>query len=387
MMAAAAMPLAAVARERPVPAPRWTYLLCDLLTDRPLAAVAMSGVSMDRRISAVGSFNGTIPIPNEQVAKPLRGIDPQTTALYALRDGEVWWGGIVWTWDPKASGRGGAQVDVQAASFESFLWRNELTRDMPSIAQRDQLSIARDLVQHLAAEPGGNIGITYGTELSGVLRDRTLYLASSSNTYGDLLDNLSRVEDGFEYTIETSGTRAARSKLLRLGYPTVAPELSAAPMFAASRILDWSEPRDGTRGATWFRARGSTVQDDPALAENQEPLMSATFKADDLLAAGWPRLTRTVDRSSVTQQETLDKWARRTRDTDAGPKRLFTADVNVVGADWSPGLLGAAHRFRLDDPWHGGTEVVRRVVGCRISPPERGQAERVSLEFEDVEVQ
>lgn len=370
--------------------PRWRYLFCDLLTDRPLCMMEMSGVKMTHRLSAVGELSGKIPIPNTTAADKAKLIIGQKTAVYALRsvDGSTylpWWGGIVWS-APRASGTAGSAIlTISASSFESFLNRGYLETDYADYVQTDQLAIARGYWAMRQSQPGGNIGMTGDGSLSGVLRDRSGLLRSNKLNLGDELDKLANVINGFEYHVhvylDADGNRV---KLLRLGYPVI--QGSTVPLFSmgpgGGRLIKWGDTPDGTAGATMFYARGQAVTDTSNVAEEVPPPVSDPQPAQELLDAGWPRLVEMDDFSSVSDVATLNAHAQAKRDLYAGAVNTFTATVSVLGTSWTPADLGSVHRFRINDAWWQGQELQHRVIGCTITPPEKGSAESVDLVFE-----
>lgn len=375
-------------QNHPTDRPQWRYLFTDLLTDNPLALVPMSGVQMSRRISAAGDLTGTIAVPNADVANQVKKIIAQRTACYAMRslDGSTflpWWGGIVWT-PARASGtNGAAQVSISAATFESFLGRGYLEEDLADLTDVEQLDIARTLWNERQRFADGNINVQLGTETSGILRDRTEYRVANKVNLGQALDDLANVIDGFEYTIEVFLDGGERKKLLRLGYPELSPD-GPMPLFTmgpgGGRLLKWTDSPDGTAGDTVFYARGAAPDSD--VTAEVEPPVSTAVPAQDLLDAGWPRLVRMDDYSTVSDVDTLTDHAEQIRDLYQGAVNTFSATVSVVGTDWTPAKLGATHRFKIDDAFWQGQELQHRVVGFTIHPPERGQAETVDLIFE-----
>ena len=109
----------------------YRYLLCDLLTDTPLASLPLSGVSFDRRISRVGSFSGRLEASTPALVAlgKLAHAYAGRSALWVYRDNSLWWGGIPWTVQPRQGPRGGVEVAVQAATFDSYAHHRRLYAD------------------------------------------------------------------------------------------------------------------------------------------------------------------------------------------------------------------------------------------------------------------
>ena len=74
--------------------PAYRYLLTDLLTDRLLAELPLTGVSFDRRISRVGALSGTLVAPSKHLVDlgKLMHTYAGRAALWVYRDSALWWG-------------------------------------------------------------------------------------------------------------------------------------------------------------------------------------------------------------------------------------------------------------------------------------------------------
>lgn len=181
-------------------APPYRILLCDLRSDTLLDALPIQGVSIDDYIGKTGRLTGTVPIPNaELAARARRALIPGRTGVWVERGREIWWGGILWTLNLASDDRGFLGAQVQCGGWESYLYRR-LLFDTLTATQVDQLDIVRELIDYAQETPGGNLGITYDSTVSGVLRDRT-FLRYDQPSVGELLDQLSSLERGFEWRI------------------------------------------------------------------------------------------------------------------------------------------------------------------------------------------
>jgi len=380
---------------------RYRFAFRDLLTDDPIVELPLSGVSYSRRISSVGTFQGSLTIPmdggSNDLAERVRRICPHVTAdggrnqvppaaIYALRsDGgpfTPWWGGMVVNVQLTSAAQGAVQVTIAGNSWEQHLHRGYLESDIDALSGVDQFDIARTLWQARQDQPGGDIGVTYGTELSGVLRDRTQYLVANEVNLGDALDQLANVLNGFEYTIDTfMDTDGSMVKRLRLA-SEISGTRSNLPIFSMSRnggnLLAWSAQEDYTSGNTVYYARGA--QADDGLSADLAPPVSDAAAATDLLAAGWPRYVAFADYSTVSSQSVLDDHATANRDLNAGAAEMFTATVRVGNSGWTPNMLGSDHRFKIRDAM-GDLDFTRRVIGYTVSLSDTG-AESIAFEFQ-----
>lgn len=360
---------------------RYRVLVCDLRSDRLLDVLPLHEVRVEDYIGKAGSLSGTVPIPNQAMADRVRPLlTPARTALWVERDRRIWWGGVLWSANPGSDERGHITVEVQAGTFDTYL-EHRMLRTTHRAKNLDQLDIARDLVDYAQAQPGGDIGITYDTELSGVERSRT-FSASDQPTIRDLLDKLSNAEDGFEWRIRCyrDAGSGARVKLLDLGYPHLTRGGDEVVFTHPGHVLTYAFPTDGTTVANVWQARGATSNRNQTAAS--KPLLSELLVAERDLADGWPRLDGSSDHHSVDDAETLNSYARaeaaRARRPQVIPEITVHLDEQV-----SPDLLGRTVRIRIRDMWHpAGYDAHHRVVGISVQPPERGRGESATLTLE-----
>ncbi|MET8098834.1 hypothetical protein ABZV29_20460 [Streptomyces sp. NPDC005236] len=361
-------------------APPYRLLFCDLRSDQLLDALPVQGVALDDYIGKTGRLTGTVPIPNRAIAeRARRAIVPGRTAVWVERGRDLWWGGILWTLALASDSRGFLGAQIQAGGWESYLYRR-LLYDTQVAEQVDQLDIARGLVDYVQNTPGGNVGITYDTAVSGIPRDRT-YLRYDLPTIGDLLDDLAAVEDGFEWRIASfRDADGRRVKQLRLGHPVIRAGASEIVLDHPGPVLSYTWPVDATVKANAWQSRGASVNTNQAA--DSYPLTSPVLVDDADIAAGWPRLDGSSDYTTVEQQATLDAHARADQAAARNPVQIPEVEV-LLGGNITPALLGATVRLRIRDLWHPDTLDARyRVVGLSITPPERGRPETARLYLE-----
>lgn len=361
-------------------APAYRLLLCDLRSDQVLDVLPVTGVSLDDYIGKTGRLTGNVPVPNRAIAERARkALLPGRTGVWVERGRDIWWGGILWTLSLSSDTRGFLTAQIQCGGWESYLYRR-LLYDTQVAEQVDQLDVARGLVDYVQGTPGGDIGITYDTHTSGVLRDRT-YLRYDLPTVGDLLDDLAAVENGFEWRITSfRDTAGRRVKRMQLGYPKITAGTADIVLDHPGPVLSYSWPTDATQKANAWQSRGATINNNQA--EDSYPLMSTLLVDDTDVAAGWPRLDGSSDYTTVELQPTLDAHAR--ADSAAALRPVVIPEVEVLlGGQITPALLGATVRLRIRDLWHPDVLDSRfRVVGMSITPPERGRPETAKLYLE-----
>lgn len=360
----------------------YRYLLCDLLTDTPLVDLPLTGVTFEKRISRVGPLQATLHATNPKLVERARIAHAYAgrSALWVFRDGQVWWGGVLWTARATQAERGGVTLALAGATFDSYAHHRTLRATL-NYVQTDQGLIIPRLWQHLQADPRGHIGMAAEDQPTGVLRDRAYY-DHEHHKYGELIEALGDVEGGPEHTVDTyldeTDTRTKRLRVAnRLGATTPSIVFQRAAR-GGGRVLEWDDTADAVDGGTTFQTRGDAAEGN--VGEEQTPLLSAVHEAHELLDAGWPLLDVTEDRPGVTELATLDGHAMALRDARAGQVQTKGYRVQVGDTGWTPNRLGDPVRIRLRDLWHTETtDDTVRPVGCKVTAAEKGTPETIEL--------
>ena len=366
--------------------PTYRYLLCDLLTDQPIAEPPLSGVQFTRRISRTGDLSATLTAVNTDTVRAARLLHRYAgrAALYVYRDSAIWWGGIPWSVVPAQDKRGGVVVQVQAATFDSYAHHRRLYANK-TYTQVDQGVIIPDLWRTIQLDARGDIGVYADDQPTGIPRDRT-YLASEMAYVGKLIEDLGDVIDGPEHTIDVyADEHGNRVKRLRLGQRLGLDEPRAVFQRAVrggGRVLSWKHASDAVDGGTVFQTRGDSPNGN--VGEDVEPLMSQRVEATELLAAGWPLLDVTQDYSGVSESATLDGHAHGLRARQSGAQQISSYTVQTGTTDWSPNRVGDPVRLKLHDLWHDPpVDLTVRPVGCTVRAAEADAPETIDLLFGD----
>ncbi|MFG1963077.1 hypothetical protein [Nonomuraea sp. NPDC049028] len=409
-LAAAAFTVFLPSAEEPVPDPpvvqpfapgrgasKFRYVFTRLLDRTYLGDLNLTNVTFDKRILQPGAFSATIPIPNrrigDQVAEIIPrddtdlSIGPGVITCQIFREGEPWGEYWITSAQPSRSRRGTPAIQLRGSTLDAYLAHVEIQSDLNYSA--DQIDIARSLLSHLSAQAHANISLTLQPGTSGVVRDRT-YLESEGASYGGRLVELAQVDDGFEWVIDLALVDGALQRQWRWGYPKLGVQSPAPHLFADGRsggdILEWGEEIDALRGGTRWRARGATASTDASTTST--PLISDAHEATAHLAAGWPRLDRTLSYSTVSQQQTLEDYAAFWAATAPGALRVDQVTVTFGKVvTFTPNTLGDSGRFYFNNQWHRGVWRTRRIIGIGITPTSRGSGkEEARLVLEGLEV-
>lgn len=369
--------------------PEYTYRFANLLSDSDLAEVELTNVKFDRRIIQPGAFAATIPVTNRDIATQVKKIVPAKTIVHVYRDADIWGTYIIWQMKVRSSSRGPVVVDLQGATLESWFYRRIIDVDL-SYDNVDQFDIARALVNNAQTgwfpyESNSDLNIIYQSNDSGVLRDRSYYLADAASV-GQRLEELAAVDNGFEYMISTYVDVDAGSRIREFVLATELGSENLDVLFTyPGSILSYDITYDATDAGTAWWTRGDTINDDAT--QTSFPLMTeAPVMADLWLESGFPHLDRVVDYSSVTVLDTLEDYAAWWRDNHSGVAAVPVVEIATSGASTiiPPTALGTTARFTIVDEFFalGDFSSENRVIGIEVTPPERGNQEKIRLVIE-----
>lgn len=373
----------------------YTYRFADLLSDADVAELELSGVKFDRRIIQPGAFSANITVTNRDIAEQVKKIVPAKTVVHVYRDADIWGTYIIWSMRVRSSSRSGVNVEIQGASLESWLYKRVLDYDLEFEAE-DQFNIARDLLDFAQAgwipyqNSANLLIISQPGILSGVERDRT-YLRTDAASFGQRLEELANVDNGFEYYINTYVDIDSSSRVREF---VLAEELGSDILDSVytypGSILSYEINMDATEAATAFWARGESTQDD-VVADSNALMTTAPDLAEDWLDQGFPHMDKVVDYSSVSDLETLEEYATWWADTHPGYLSIPVIEINTVDTPTmiTPSSLGSRAQFVIYDEYFGIANgqpeysTIQRVVGIEVTPSQRGSAEKVRYVIED----
>ncbi|APE23332.1 MULTISPECIES: hypothetical protein [Streptomyces] len=366
-------------------------IFCDLLTDQTLDILPLRDVSFDDYIGKAGSLSGTVPIPDKAIADRVKKVREGRTAVYLERGGDLWWGGIVWTSTLQSSGRGVLTLGIQAATFDSYAGRRRIRTDITYDTPTDQLEIARRLWRELdvqtypdapAGEEPRRLGITFGNEIPKFQKTAS-WRKGDETVYLEALDQLAATENGFEHQILVyrDPVTGQRIRQLRIGEPKIVTGATDLVFDRPGVILSYSFPYDATRGGTTAVARGASTNANAA-AESR-PIFSGTQYASDLLVDGWPLIDLSSDHNEISDQLALDSVAATELAQARGAVVIPSISIHLGGIV-PPALLGRVARIRITDEWYSqGLDARYRIIGVKITPPERGRADTAELYLEE----
>src|ERR1044071_2022856 len=369
--------------------PEYTYRFADLLSDSDICELELANVRFDRRIIQPGAFSASISVTNSDIATQVKKVVPARTIVHVYRDADIWGTYIIWSMKMRSSSHGPVQVDIQGATLESWFDKRLVDVDQGYIGL-DQFHIARGLVENSQVgwspyEANANLGIQYGSNISGVNRDRRYYVTDGASV-GQRLQELAAVDNGFEYMVSTYVDEELG---YRVRYFTIATQLGSENLDVLftypGSISAYDITYDATDAATAWWTRGDTIQDDATATEF--PLMTtAPVLADEWLDNGFPHIDKVVDYASVTSLSTLQDYAAWWRDNHSGVVAVPVIEISTAETVTiiPPSALGTVAKFTIVDEMFelGQFSSENRIIGIEVTPPERGSQERIHLVIE-----
>lgn len=365
----------------------WTYLIADLATNVPIGELPMSTASIMKMLNGAGTLIGTsVPITDARV-RSLNAYDMTTPArrvIYAIRDSEPFWGGIIWTrlYDSEAQ-----TVQLGCGDFWTYFDHRKLIPILSSvppvgptdIAQLsitysgyDQNDIARALVTLAQSHTGGNIGVTFDTTVSGLARDRT-YWGYELGDIGPRLKELVNVQGGPDAVFDVNGYNAQGRvvRTLRLGTPTLGVQGSPHVWETGGNIIKYRWPSDGTKMATRTFGHGSGQDINTPIAAWED-----TVKYTN----GWPLLESEVSYTTVVDYTTLQNNTVADQIVSRLPVVLPTLTVR---GDKAPMIgeysVGDDALVNINDAWRQNLSARMRIVQIDITPSDDAETPTLTM--------
>jgi len=351
----------------------------DLRTGTRIAELPLNGLRYSSVLNGAGELSGTLPLPvdDPDLAQIYNdAVDEVRRQIVVERNGTPVWCGIVWAspYDDETQTR-----DVRASETWSY-YRKRTIATRRVYRSTDQLTIARQLVTDANGVTGGDIGVTVGTETSGVNRDFNAEVYERKNV-AEEIERMSELTNGFDFSIDPSWNSSGDLvKNLRFWYPRKGRNQSkTGHVFEVGRnnLIGWDWPTDGTRYANRVIVTGG--------GDGPSTRSSVRTNTDALIAvasggAGYPLVEEVISESQEVVQANLNGLADNALNKFSNrvvvPKLVVRADVDPTFGSW---VVGDAVRFRcqpgLSPRFPNGIDTNRRIVGFTVNVQDTGSEE------------
>lgn len=342
----------------------YRILVADLKTNVIREEIPFTDFSYSRVLCRAGAFTGRLPYTHPKAT--LLNINPKQIALYVERDGVIVYGGIIWT----ARVSGSNLLEVGSEGFWSYFNRR-LIRHTIDLSSTDQLDIARRILndaQSATLSPGGSINLLIDSDLSGVLRQRT-YNAFERKTVSTAVEELSALDNGFDFRVDCQWESNAITKRLRWGYPRLGVRGGLVfELGGNAQAVAWL--LDGSKDANLVDAVGA--------GEGANMLISTASDPSQLTA--FPLLETTVSFKDVTMPDTLADHAIAALAARSGSLGLSNVVIRTTtDAPVGSWTVGDDVRIRADDGFLQ-IDSLYRIVSDQVKVDAQGN-EDVSIAF------
>lgn len=289
-------------------------------------------------------------------------LGPGRTSVYVERDGVILWGGILWTL--RADLVAGT-MSISGEGLMSYFRRRHIRTTAPFTAVTGT-SIARSLITTAQATTGGDIGLEVDASDWGPLRDRS-YFGYERKPVLESIEQLSAVEDGFDFYVQHAWSASGIVNTLVFDYPSTGHPTSY--VFAVGRnCIAVGADYDGTNVATTVDALGSGEGDSAPLATVQ----------DETLLDDFPVLETVLSYNDVSSIDTLTTHAQRALTRAAGPMRHIKLEVATSDPPIGSYRVGDLVRVVASHGWLNLDETFR-IVELSTSAGDQGEKVNVTL--------
>ncbi|MFF2566692.1 hypothetical protein [Streptomyces sp. NPDC058084] len=339
------------------------------LTGGLLAAdLPLSEVEFGLALNATGDFSGTLA-PRFAHLLPAQ-LDPGNTLLTAERDGTLLWGGIVWRAQPE-----GPAYPIEAAGWGSYLHRRHDVHGnlggRGPYTYADPCRVIRDAWAYAQSQPDGDLRVTVDPTTSRATAGtpaepyRTDWWEAP--VLGEVVDDMTQVEGGPEWTETTEPGPGRPAGRVRLGWP-----------------------RLGTRRTDISFASGINVATTVPVAYDADAYAQVVIalgagegrgrrRAIDAVRDGRLRLEHVLD---VPAEKANDRLAARARAERTARQVLGeVTEIEVIDHPAAPigsWQIGDDVRVTLHDRW-SEFDGWCRITGWSLRPPHGDAPERVTL--------
>jgi hypothetical protein len=357
----------------------YTYLIADLASGTILDELPLSGVSFDKRLNDTGSFRGQVPVddPVVRARHPRLLTEPGRNAIYVDRDGELLWGGIIWT---SRYGAAKGVLEIGASDFLSYFERRRVlatpvsATGTVSYSNVDQLAIAADLIDLAQSHPGGDLDLEVrGSDSSGIART-VAYSAGELKPVADALRDLANADGGFDFAVDVEyGPDGRPRRFIRFGYPRLGQPGGPHVWEYGVNLIDFGWPRDASSMVTRMFAQGSAADDTPLLRYAED---NAAYDQ------GWILLEDAASQLDTRDPTLVDAQARGAlaarRRPVVLPELTVRADVDPIVGGYS---VGDDVRLVIEDPFFADhpVDVTVRLLSFEVAPGDDAGLEQVTL--------
>lgn len=358
----------------------FTLYCYDLNTGTKLTELPAKGLSFDTRLNDPGAISFSIDLKSPNVAAraaALLAYDGFPVACYVDLNGNIVWGGIIWTTNyQKSTGElsyGGREFlswgdqRAQAADYSDKTYPSGLD---PAVLIFD---VFTDAQNPAISGDGASIGLQITSSTTSIppvvpgypLLQRT----TISRILADMTQIISPGVGGVDVTVTSQwDTNGNPLNTLTVWSPRVGRAAGDTGLiFDLSNALDYTWPQDATQSGTTLFVTG---------AGNGAATPSATVQVPGLPVGGLgqpPRLDKVLSYSQVQSQQQISLMAAGAAQQFGRPLNTPTVTIPTLGVlgSW---LIGDDARIRTsgDERFPNGLDEFWRIVQSAVTVPDEG---------------
>lgn len=353
----------------------YRYFTADILA-RTYGGVDLPlfGTYMNKVITRPGNFTGSFPLGTgiHRDEDMLAATTPGKFAIYCERDGQIVWGGPIWSRTYSADSRS-CQITAQTweSVFDHVVFEEHVIQQSVEVT-----TLFENLIDQMQAQDGNDFNILVSSPVPLTGWTRTILKPNYEYHFvGSVLSELV-TDTELEYAIDlglTSAPDGMPQPTIRAGTPKLNDGviLDAAYDFPGS-ITNYWYPENASRGATRFAAIGA--------GSGNKVIRSV---ARDETRTGWPSWWQTASYPAIGSPETIAGKAQQGLLDASIPIVVPTIELakDAVFAHFNS--MGVTIQFNITDArFPNGHSFEKRMIGWELTPESSDAEELIRLSFE-----
>ncbi|MBY8884791.1 hypothetical protein K7472_08020 [Streptomyces sp. PTM05] len=351
--------------------PDYRYIAAHALTGEILHwDMPLSDVEFGPELCGPGSLNATL---NPTFGWPLDTmLDAGDTLVFAERNSELLWGGILWRGEPQ-----GAKLPIEASGFTSYLHRRfdlhgNLAGRGPYIGA-DPCQVIRDVWAYAQDQPDGDLNVTVDDTRSkakvGTAKAPYAINRWEARNLGEIVDDMAHQDNALEWSEAVAWRHSRAERRILLGAPKL-----------------------GRRREDLTFTTGANVRGEPEVVQNADEYAQWVVGlgagdgrnrkiAIDGQRNGRLRLESRLE-TSEKDENTLRQRTRRERQARQVMATLTELEIaDHPAAPFGSLRVGDEVRIQLHEP-HTEFDGWLRITGWTLKPGQDQTAERMTLKLE-----